>query len=55
MSLFKVPTEIISLLFNETSTDTKDSKFVDHLYIDWPVAKQKYASKADVAGLPCQD
>ena len=25
---------------NETSTDIKDSKFVDHLYIDWPLAKQ---------------
>ena len=24
---------------NETSIDIKDSKFVDHLYIDWPVAK----------------
>ena len=25
---------------NETSIDIKDSKFVDHLYIDWPVAKR---------------
>ena len=33
----------------------KDSKFVDHLYIDWPVAKQQYASKADVVGLPYRD
>ena len=40
---------------NETSTDVKDSKFVDHLYIDWPVAKRQYASKADVVGLPYRD
>ena len=40
---------------NETSIDIKDSKFVDHLYIDWPVAKRQYASKADVVGLPYRD
>ena len=39
----------------ETSTDIKDSKFVDHLYIDWPVAKQQYALKVDVVRLPYQD
>ena len=37
------------------STDIKASKFVDDLYIDWPVAEQLYASKADVVGLPYQD
>ena len=37
---------------NETSIDIKDSKFVDHLYIDWHIAKLQYASKADVVGLP---
>ena len=37
---------------NETSTDIKDSDIVDNLYIDWPVAKQQYASKADAEGLP---
>ena len=36
----------INYQINETSTDVKDSKFVDHLYIDWPVAKQQYASDA---------
>ena len=40
---------------NETSTDIKDSKLVDHLYIDWPVAKQQYASKANVVGLSYRD
>ena len=40
---------------NEISIDIKDSKFVDHLYIDWPVAKRQYASKADVVGLPYRD
>ena len=39
----------------ETSTDIKDSKFVDHLYIDWHVAKQPYASNAEVLTLPYQD
>ena len=37
---------------NERSIDIKDSKFVDHLYIGWPVAKRQYASKAYVVGLP---
>ena len=40
---------------NETSTDIKDSKFVDHLYIDWPLAKQQYASKANAVGLSYRD
>ena len=40
---------------NETSAVVKDSKFVDHLYIDLPVAKRQYASKADVVGLPYRD
>ena len=40
---------------NDTSTDIKDSKFVDYLYIEWPVAKQQYASRADVMDLPSQD
>ena len=39
----------------KSSIDIKDSKFVDHLYIDWPVAKRQYASKADVVGLPYLD
>ena len=51
-SLLKVRTEIMS---NGTSTDIKDSKFVDHLYIDGPVAKQQYASKADVVRLSYED
>ena len=37
---------------NETSIDIKDSKFVDHLYIDWPVAKRQYASKATETNIP---
>ena len=41
---------------NETSTDIiKDSKFEDHLYIDWHAVKQQYASKANAVGLPYRD
>ena len=40
---------------NETSSDIKDMDFADYLYIDWPVAKQQYASKTDVLGLPYRD
>ena len=28
----------------------KDSQLVDHLFIDWLVTKQQYASNADVVG-----
>ena len=52
-SPFKLRTGIISL--NETLTDIKDSKFVDRLCIDWPVAKQQYATKADVVWLSYRD
>ena len=27
---------------NEITTDINDSNFVNHLYVDWPVAKQQY-------------
>ena len=39
----------------ETSNDIKDSKIVARFCIDWPVAKQQYASKADVVELPYRD
>ena len=52
-SPFKLRTGFISL--NETLTDIKDSKFVDRLCIDWPVAKQQYATKADVVWLSYRD
>ena len=33
-----------------SSSDIKESKWVDHLYVDWPVAKQQYASNAGITG-----
>ena len=33
-----------------SSSDIKESKWVDHLYVDWPVAKQQYASNAGIIG-----
>ena len=45
----------ISHQSNETSTDIKYSKFVDHLYIDEAVAKQQYPSKAFVMELSYWD
>ena len=39
----------------ETPTAIKDLKFVGHLYIDWPVTKQQYASNADIMELAYQD
>ena len=33
-----------------SSSDIKESKWVDHLYVDWPVAKQQYTSNAGITG-----
>ena len=52
-SLFKVRTEIISIMRHQLISKTHS--FADHLYIDWPVAMQQCASKADVMGLPYRD